>query len=281
MLLASQVVASNSVVLDYRYFPSTVYRVSEQTLSEMGVSFDGDPKNLPDQLRSQLPSLFKVMQNRAQSITTGGVDERGGYSISLMLDSNKTHISSGGSEFRQRPSGDNLPEGSVITGRVSEDGSVTSLPIEGVPDKAALPQDQAALFQALFSELTNPPFADGRTLSVGDSASHTIPISLPVSAVADVTATLRITHTLAEINGDTSTFDLGFDVLSNRALTDNGITVTSSGSGVMVYDSRRRISPTRNSTMSITISLPYHGGVLKVISSTTSSSSVTDSPTTD
>lgn len=263
LILFSQQAFSEQVVeLDFNYQDSSIYKIEQETLSEMKMDFSGDPENAPAKLRSRLPMDLKMKQITVQSIQTGPKELNETYPLSMLVESSKTYASINGADYAEQPSGASRLQGVVINGLVHPDGKMEYKSASG---KGAT-DELKAMMQSVFKQLANSNVMAGKTVKVGETVPFRLPMSIPVGDLGTVNFEMEMLYTLEGIANNIASFEISFSALVSSQLKEANISIEGSGSGVMKYDVIKKIAPITTSKMQMVLLVPLQGAYLEITS---------------
>jgi len=262
VLFTQQAIGEQTVELSLGYQESSNYRIEQEILSEIKMDYSGDLDAAPSEIQSQFPMNLKMKQETLQLIETGNLESNNTYPVSMVVEKSKTYASINGADFVAQPSGASRLEGVTIKGIIHPDGKMEykSASGEGATD------DLKSMMRSIFEQMANSNLMAGKSVEVGETVPFKLPMSIPVGNMGSVNFEMEMRYTLEKVVNDIANFKINFSAIVSSDFKEANINITGSGSGLMTYNTLKKIPPLMTSEMQMDLKVPIKGGYLEITS---------------
>jgi hypothetical protein len=207
--------AQNSVNLNVRYRPESVYNQKTAKITEMTIKYNGSPaflKNLA-QHGTTNPTVKKQTSVNNVVFTTGKLNADSTFPLTMQFQ-----------KTSESDDNNSLPEGTVIYGH----GTGAAMPqldsIDAPGRDADFRKKVLESAQNLLDQIKYP----SQTLKVGEKVSVETPVNMPISG-ANITMNINTTYKLLRIESGTAWLDIK-QLITFKSLSGS-FTVKGGGSG--------------------------------------------------
>lgn len=257
-----QVQAADSVVLDVKHMPNSVYRTETKTSLTNEFNLKASKETIEQFEASGVKLPLKVMQEQTitNTLKTSGVKGNGDMPFSGTIETAAKVESSA------KPGAQSSQKHFEVSGAY-KGGALT---IEHVKGEGVTPEIEGAVKQALTKVMESVTYPKD-PIKVGNSFSQDVPVSIPMQGAAPVEMVMSTRYTLKSIKDKKAHFDIQQEYALAPGSKQSNVTLSGSGSGTMVYDAavHQVTSTVTKSTMNMSVKT---GEILSIVKTVTDSS---------
>lgn len=233
--------AKTGVVFKLKYKPETKYIQSMDITSNVTMNYSGSAEFLQRLKDNGVgnPVLKKTESKIEATFKTGKLSDGTHFPVIVEFTS-----------WRSSDSTQVIPNGTIIYGQ----GTLDSMPKLDSISSAGMSDDfkhtLLKTFQTTLSQITFPD----KNLNVGDTFSHSVPLSIPIASTS-IDMAIKTTYKLTAITNGIANFDIS-QVYSVK-LTPNTMEGKGNGNGQIQYDIANNVYLNYHETSSFTCKMKF------------------------
>lgn len=251
LILPSTPTKAEGIIFKPEILGEKVYKTKTESISDSKMEYESDSLTL-EKLRAQgiqIPTKVRQSQIIMMKMVTGKSLPDGGVPFSTTVDSlYLAQFINGVYQPSSAPAG--IDKNTYFSGIYSKDSMIIS---EFRADK--IPSELIPAIKSSIANMMKSVSFPIKPISVGDEFSQTAPLSIPLPGSDGIKFKVVTTYKLKEIRDGIAHFDIVQAYSMNSNSQTQKITMSGSGSGVLIYDRPLKYITSINTTSRMSLSI--------------------------